>query len=614
MVLVAAVLAGLFIFFHKHLPVRAMYYLLCRGRWYFLLLALYGLGEYYLRLPLFYVEKPDLVFNKGALLGIRGAGPVVVAAIFFTALFLARPIENPFSLQWQGWLLEKKEKFLAKISSVNSKWSALIPGILPVVIVLSVIYGLWGAKLSNYLPVFWNDATGYWLWIRQFSHYGFGGGYNFPNELITPAAFNHFGEGSPLYIYFYGIFGYLLGWLPHLPILVNFALIILSVYVFSRLMRLDTIQNLALALVMAVSWPVMIFAATTSHESLNQAVAIGFAGIFLYLRRDRTTPLVHKILIVLFTFLAGMLRLSWVILFLPLFYYLFPGSFTHRTLVSFFLSATLAICIILVTRLIVPPINNSIFATLGSDDGLWLSLQGQFLAQVKKLILWQRFVPGLAIIFILLVLLVYSLWESLLSLRQKITIDTFLKSQAFFDMYNVLALLGAGMTLYLANGFYRVFFAPLLVSLFMHIAQKKYRFVWSMVLLSIIFAPVILTGQGDWDGAKINYTYHMSELEDSQNELDRLVTFDEKTDNPWCNTILIPLSFYDARLTGLHPGIGISYILSHPLPNTPLQSKYLLLREMEHDELFESYNLQAELLASLPIGELYRNLDANCTP
>lgn len=614
MALATGAIAVMLIFFYKRFLARVFYWLFFRGRWYIALFVFYGLLEYYLRLPVLYVEKYELIFNRAAFAGIRGLGPLVVSVIIFAVLFFLPAIENPFSLQWQGRFFDKKKKILEKIVSVNSKWSAAIPGVLPVAIVLFVIYGVWGARLADYLPVFWNDATGYWLWMRQFSYYGLGGGFNYPNELMPPAAFNHFGEGSPLYTYFYGVFGYLFGWVPHMPILVNFGLIIASVYIFSRLMRLDTAQNLILALVMAVAWPVMIFAATTSHESLNQAIAIGFAGILIYIRQNKTIPLVSKVLIVLFVFFAGMLRLSWVILFLPLFYYLFSGSVIRRILTSALMSGGLALGIIWMTGLLVPPINNSIFATLGSEAGLWVGLQNQFMAQIKKLIIGQRFVPGLAIIFILMILLAYSFRESFFLIRQKMALETFLNSQAFFDIYNVLALLLAGMTLYLANGFYRVFFAPLMVSLFMHIAQKKYRFVWSMVVLSLLFAPVMLTGQGDWEGAKSNYTYRMAELTDSQESLNELVTYDEHTDNPWCNTIMIPLSFYDVRLTGLHPGIGISYLLSYENQKTPLKSKYLLLDNENYSILTEQYHLQAELLASLPIGTLYRNLDAHCTP
>lgn len=601
-------------FFPNRLLARAAYYGMVKGRWLVLWLALYGLLEYYLRLPLFYVEKPNLIFNHAALFGLRGIVPLLLAVLLFAVLVAAQPIQNPFPMQWQAWVQEKREIFLKQISVVDGAWWALLPAILPVGLVLFVIYGLWGAKLSDYLPIFWNDAIGYWLWIRQFSHYGLGGGYNFPNELMPAARFNHFGEGSPLYIYFYGLFGYLFGWAPHLPILVNFGLILASVYGFSRLMRLDTPQNLVMALILAVSWPVMIFAATTSHESLNQAIGIIFAGLFLRLRQaERVSPL-SAFVIVLFAFLAGMLRLSWVILFPPLFYFLFPVTPPRRIAFSLLGSGALAIAILWLTGLLVPPINNSIFTALGSERGWLFGLQMQFLAQFKKLVIHQTMIPGMAALFLLSMLLTQGIWELLPLLRQKTKFDELLKSQAVFDIYSMLALLLTSMALYLVNGFYRVFFAPLLTSLFMRIAQKKYRFAWSMAFFSLLFAPVILTGQGDWDGAKLNYTYRPPEVTASQETIDRLISYDADAKNAWCNTILLPLDFYDARLTLLPPGIGVSYIHSYPMPNIPLRSKYLWVSEKDYAELAQENALHADLLAELPIGRLYRNLDANCTP
>jgi hypothetical protein len=120
------------------------------------------------------------------------------------------------------------------------------------------------------------------------------------------------------------------------------------------------------------------------------------------------------------------------------------------------------------------------------------------------------------------------------------------------------------------------------------------------------------TYNNNLQGTKINYTNKMEEVSDSKPILDRLVVFNETTNNPWCNTILIPLKFYDGRLTALNPGIGISYILFHPLKTIPIQSNYLLLDQDDYNELREKYNLRAVQLASLPIGNLYRNLDSSC--
>lgn len=104
------------------------------------------------------------------------------------------------------------------------------------------------------------------------------------------------------------------------------------------------------------------------------------------------------------------------------------------------------------------------------------------------------------------------------------------------------------------------------------------------------------------------------EVTASQETINRLISYDANANNAWCNTILIPLDFYDTRLTSLRPGIGVSYIYSFPMPNAPLRSKYLWITEKDYAALVEQNALRADLLAELPIGRLYRNLDANCTP
>lgn len=154
----------------------------------------------------------------------------------------------------------------------------------------------------------------------------------------------------------------------------------------------------------------------------------------------------------------------------------------------------------------------------------------------------------------------------------------------------------------------------MLVSILMQIAQKNYRALKSLVVLSLLFAPASLISSGDLDGAKINYTYQMPNIADSKPELDKWIPFDSSASNPWCNTILIPLKFYDGRLTALNPGIGVSYINPKFPFEHPVLSKYLLLEQSDYETLTTEYNLKAVQLASLSIGDLYRNLNSDCTP
>lgn len=612
-VLLTGGLAVAFLFFPQRFLSRVVYFLVVNGRPFLAWLTLYALLEYALRLPLFYVEKSELVFNAAVLWSLRGLMPPGLATVVLIILANLPPIENPFPLTWQTRFRAWQERLHARIDAIEARWSALLPALIPIALILLVVYGVWGVTLADYLPVFWNDATGYWLWIRQVSFYGLGGGYNYPDELMPVASFNRLGEGSPLYVYFYGLFGWLLGWRPHLPLLVNFGLLFAAVYGFARWARLETGQNLMLTLVLAVSWPVMLFAATTSHEPLNQAIGIAFAALFLRLRQEPPLSLPGALAVAAFGFLAGMVRLSWVILFPPLFYFLFRGSPARRIALSLLTSALLGLAIVQITGWLVPPVNNSIFAALQSEHGPLFGMAQQFLAQVKKLVIKQTMTPALFTLFLLALVLTFQLQQLLSFFRQRMRLQAILKSQAAFDVYNLLMLVAAGFSLYLVNGFYRVFFAPLLTSLFMQIAQREYRPAWRVAVFSLLFAPVMLTGQGDWHGARLNYTSHPPELPILQARFEQFIAYDAAAESPWCNTILIPLRFYDARLAALPPGIGISY-LQGPFPQTSLRSRYVWLEEKDVRKLNPQSVERLQLLVELPEGTLYRNLDAPCSP
>jgi hypothetical protein len=81
--------------------------------------------------------------------------------------------------------------------------------------------------------------------------------------------------------------------------------------------------------------------------------------------------------------------------------------------------------------------------------------------------------------------------------------------------------------------------------------------------------------------------------------------------NPWCNTLLIPLDYYDHRLTVVPPGIGISFIAGdYWAIKTPVKSKYLLFDQEIYEQLGDDLNVK--LLESSSIGDLYYNLDSGC--
>ncbi len=225
-----------------------------------------------------YLKGPICVFSLLGLvylLTIRAPlfslpGVCILTALVFIFLIgiLAKPIQRdqrPFPEIIR--LFAPIRHGAEKINSIPPWILSLAIAGLPILIVCCGIYFGLNAQLSDYRPYsFWNDETGYWMWVRAFSHVGFNVGYNAPNELIARAGFNHYGEGSPLYVYFYGIIGRLVGWSPELPLLINFAILFLAIVAFTRFTSLDSVQILFTGLVTTLTWPVLLFLPMTTHE------------------------------------------------------------------------------------------------------------------------------------------------------------------------------------------------------------------------------------------------------------------------------------------------------------------------------------------------------------
>jgi hypothetical protein len=96
-----------------------------------------------------------------------------------------------------------------------------------------------------------------------------------------------------------------------------------------------------------------------------------------------------------------------------------------------------------------------------------------------------------------------------------------------------------------------------------------------------------------------------------QSKFEEWIVFDTATSNPWCNTLLIPLAYYDHRLTIVPPGIGVSFITEDWVIKTPVKSKYLLFDQDTYERFADRLNVK--LLGSTSIGNLYYNLDSGCS-
>ena len=483
---------------------------------------------------------------------------------------------------------------------------------LPILITCAIIYFDFDARLGDYRPYAFqgsfNDETGYWLWVRSFSQYGFQTGYNVPSERPAPAPFNHFGAGSPLYVYMYGAIGRLVGWVSQLPILINFILLFAALNLFILILKLDSLQILFIGLVVTLFWPVLLFLPTSFQETLNQSIGILMALVLFLLLDSRVASPVAKSLIVLFVFISALTRLSWGFLLFPVIFLCLDGKMLTRSSVTILLGSTLLISSVLLTNYLVPPENNSLFRALRPQNASMIGVLIQR-AFEQWMYLWRhKDSSSFIVVFEMIAVITWGGVRILVLLRKKLPLKTLVYGASLFDMYNLSTLLTAGFIVYLAHGFGRTFTPAVLVSVFLMIARKEYKLISVLLIVNILFSPAFF---GElYPAVAYNFTAKIPGLPLSEELTHEFIVFDDETDNPWCNTLLIPLDMYDYRLTAIPPGIGVSYIDRWKSIEFPLKSKYLLL-DQESSEYIRK-RIDVEKMVSLPIGDLFYNLESGC--
>lgn len=491
------------------------------------------------------------------------------------------------------------------------KWiTAVLMAALPATICLLILSFGFGVEFSHYRPRMWNDQIGYWHWARSFSYYGFGGGYNGWDELTARAAFNPFGENGPFYPAIYGSIGRLVGWTSSLPLMINMGIIAVSIFTFIYVAQLDRKQMLMTGIATILLWPVLLYMPTSMHESLNQAIAILMASIFfvLLLQKENTPPY-QKIIFLAFTIFAAFIRLSWGLLFLPLFFLILAGKFPQRLIAASVLSAFLGVAIMQLYGLLVPPTGNIIYTLIESSIS---SGPGVFIRHITNELQHLIYSPKNRIDLIIVIqLLTLAIWSVLGIIRSKGKMEWRKSQQAqstiYFNIYNLLMPLLMALIFYLVNGFNRILVTHILLSVLLLIAQKNYRPIAAILLIGVIAGQPYLS---EFKQLKENFLPDSNEFIDSRNLIEEFVIFDEETDNRWCNTLLLPINEYNYHVSMIPPGIGISPIIYPESIEFPLKSKYLLLDQSTFN-LF-SDNINTELLVSLAHVNLYYNFDSAC--
>lgn len=557
-----------------------------------------------------FVARAPLLSLKG------GISYVALLFVFAVGCFLKPTGLGDVPHPALGKLFLLVRKFLVGVESIPGWVLRVVVVLLPVAVIWFVIYFVFGSKFSNYGPYsLWNDEIGYWVWLRSFIHSGFNSGYNAPNELLSAFEFSRYGEASPFYLYIYGLPARLTGWFTAFPVLINFLLLSSSIFIFLRVVKLDNKQVIFGGLAILLTWPVLFFLPITTHETLNQAIGIMLAAIIIImLREPEKINTWFRLAILGFVYLATLIRLSWGLMLIPVLFYCLNGSSWRRIVLAVGLGGGLYASAVILIGNFLPPINNSIFGTFsagfaGGLQALLKLIPLQFYAMFR----FKELNPNMAVVLQMLIISGWSLGWIWRRLRAKSSLVAILQSEDFFQFYSMASLLLAGLVFYIERGYYRTFAPALLMVLLLYVVKKEYKRLLAVLIINILFVYPYMRYHadiGDYWIVKADYSDTQPWDAGIANEINTWIVYDPQTQDPWCNTLLIPLYYYDSRLTLIPPGIGISYILNPETFKPPIQSRYVLFDAGTYGMYREQSNL--ELKAELPIGDLYINRNVSC--
>ena len=494
----------------------------------------------------------------------------------------------------------------------RSWFLSILAAILPALLTMIILGDIFQVNIADFLPRIWNDQVGYWHWTKSFSAVGFGAGYNGWNEMIAPAAFNPYGENGPFYQVIYGAIGWLVGWQNALPIYINMGFLFLALLVFIRKAELENEQILHLGASVLLLFPVLLYLPLSSHETLNQSIAILLATIF-YLVQKNALKGYTKIFFALFLFFASLIRLSWAVLFLPFFFVLVQGGFAKKLLLSLSISAFLGYASLSISSYLLPPSGNIILELIKETRTSGVHILLSHIKSQLELLLLPKYRMDLIISLEAFFLGMINLFY-LFKLREKKSPTQFVESTPFFNAYNLLVPLGMGIVFYLVAGFHRIFVPHILISALLLISQKKYLPVYLSLFIGVIFYSPFWSA---YQKIPLNYQPVAAEFSETETALKKVVIFDKNTENHWCNTLLLPIDRYNDYVPMLPAGIGASPIIVPQNLSYPPRSKYILLDSetlargayLKH---FPMDDLNLELLDSLPHAEIYYNADSGC--
>jgi hypothetical protein len=484
------------------------------------------------------------------------------------------------------------------------------------------------AALGDFIPNFWNDQVGYWHKIASFAHVGLDTGYYSPDEIALPTDAVRYGANGPWFPAVYGAVAAVVGWTPATSLFVNMAVLAVALVAYIALAKLDKLQMLVAGPVVLVLWPVLLYMATASQESLQQAIAILLAGVFVRaIARGAELSTLERVGGIAVLAVASVLRFSWAIL-LPCLLLLYAPRLTRARIAGALTVGALTIVALLKLVDAIQPRGNIVDSldaiTSDPSDGIsevarsaWGNAK-QFLypgnldptaatgairgsLDITGVQSWQ--IVGMTLLAAFAATAAATDRGLLRGVIPRLPLR-----ESLFHVANLGATTFAALTLYLPTGYYRVLGAHLLLTVLVLVGFRRVAPVAVIAALNLIMFPSFLNAYDRW---KPNFDLDTAAIARERDAFARLIHYDRDARNPWCNTLVLPLEAFDWRVTLVPPGIGVSHAYARRVALPP-KSRYVLVTS--EPVWFNAAVARAPLrpLGTFSAGMLYENRASAC--
>ncbi|MFU2207810.1 hypothetical protein [Solidesulfovibrio sp. C21] len=535
--------------------------------------------------------------------------------------------------------------FLARLPAILGRTLfALTLVAAPWLLLAGLLHIYCGARITDALPGD-GDFTFYWHEIATYAAVGFRGGYYGFEELVAPATrlgLGGFGAHSAFFPMLFGIIGRFVGWGLASGTIFSLSAVSLGLAGFVLLLRKDFRLQIWAGALLLTNILFFIYIARCSPEGVH--IACGFLFAALFIRHfEAATPQARRTwfaVLYIVIFLAALLRYSWGLVFLPLFFtpkdvQRWPGRET--ALRGLACLASIAATYVLYNLFMAPypyePFPGSAFglpvyleALKGDIRPLWTLIT----TNAKTIFAPRQPTFTDAIVYVYLAFLVINALALSLRLVFLPRDDTACRKKLRFTLFFLLTTMVP--LLLLCFCYYYVSLggigAKILLPVFTmsYLVTARYMPVPAVPVALVFFlglAPMALQTFQKWtlpDYDTVATTTRQTVTQTSQALLP-LLAYTPGVD-PWCNTVVT----LDNGLPPAYTAIpaGVAFQILRYAQNGPKQFRYTpwhkergilshyILTQNPRDIEALSKQIPLTFLADTPIGRLYRNEASAC--